>query len=52
VTRTGGLFGGVGLSLIAAVSELVSEVTVDASPEVVLCSLQVVHGSLPVLASG
>jgi hypothetical protein len=34
------------------VSELASEVTVDASAEVVLCSLEVVLGSLPVLARG
>jgi hypothetical protein len=52
VTRTGGLLGDVGLSLIAAVSELVSELAVDASAEVVLCSLEVVLGSLPVLARG
>jgi hypothetical protein len=33
-------------------SELVSEVTSDMSAEVVLCSLEVVLGSLPVLAGG
>jgi hypothetical protein len=42
----------VGLSPIAAVSELASEVTVDASAEVVLCLPEVMLGSLPVLVRG
>jgi hypothetical protein len=42
----------VGSSPMAAASELASEVTVDVPTEVVLGSLEVVLGSLPLLARG